>query len=433
MTVTTDDPSGPLPSRRETLDYSAERAVTSVRVVYDEEQVFDGSSFVGAYTGSEHTGNDLAITRRGGWQKPFTIYVDEQRVTLQPVAVSTSYSAAAYDLVQVNASGAGTKTITLPATALDGDVLAVQKTGTAASVVLSGAIDGGSSLTLLAASSPDKVVLRYESSATEWQVIAHEVPATPVTTLWTTLYEKDLRTLSTDAARAGYYADETIDGQPWWFHVNDNARFINGTGLVLIGSQPPSSGNNYAGTFAGLRVSEMSGYDAAKHVAIQFRCAGAPTASMQLGTRIHTGGSGFGSPAIGATTFRTHPAVSNQVVRFNSSNYGLDYQRSVVVEGGIPDLSTWVFSAQATPWVSSGSTNHDTKFRTHSFQRQVTAPTLPAMEDMQPFGVSNDTGTGEGAAYRMGFWVAGPGPGGGTTGTAAVTHVRVLQRAVASL
>lgn len=259
-------------------------------------------------------------------------------------------------------------------------------------------------------------------------------PVALPTTFWETIYERDLRTLPNQTLNAN--ADQTIDGLTWWTHYSsgngDSVAVVNGLGVRLRGSQPPTSGNNYAGAYAGIAVYLMPQYDPTKRVAVQFRFADGDVTNQslrQIGTRMFsTSVMGFGSPAGAATTQRVILGSNVSDAQFWSSNFTLDYGRQVreLPKGGVATAPhTWAFAVTADPWKGV----NDYQWRTHLFKSQLDSyePPLPRIEDMQVFGSTGDTGTGENANYRIGAWVAGPNAS--TQRTAYITHVRVLQMA----
>lgn len=73
-----DDPA--LNSRGERIDGTTDGTITAVRVVYDEEIVYtqDGGLHP-AYAQSEVGGTSFDVARTGGWQRPFTTYVEESQ------------------------------------------------------------------------------------------------------------------------------------------------------------------------------------------------------------------------------------------------------------------------------------------------------------------------------------------------------------------
>lgn len=98
MTVTfVDTPGSTLPSRAETIEFTSTDTVNRVQVIYDGEEVFDGIEFKAPFEGSTKVGNSFSVKRTGGWQKPFTLRVEESgsqtvNVHSHPASGTVDYS-----------------------------------------------------------------------------------------------------------------------------------------------------------------------------------------------------------------------------------------------------------------------------------------------------------------------------------------------------
>ncbi len=76
-----EQPGSTLRSRRESIEFTSDRAITEVRAVYDEELVYtEGGGFEPQY--SQSTKNEAAtsfsVKRNGGWQRTVTLHQDEE-------------------------------------------------------------------------------------------------------------------------------------------------------------------------------------------------------------------------------------------------------------------------------------------------------------------------------------------------------------------
>ncbi len=389
--------SSPLPSRREAIDGTADRGVAEIRVVYDGEPVYtQESGFAASYATSTRDERDFSISRLGGWQRPFDVYVEE--AGLIQVSVSASYAVRSNDLVVVDASAGGTKTLTLPATARSGDVVAFQKTGTVANVVLSGAIDGGSSLALT--QSPERVVLWWVAAESEWQVIAHEVPATPPsTTQWDVLADFDFTSYATSAVDVGQH-DYTISlGGYTWNVANSiggapGQGNVNGSGFRLLSNGRTWNGTaTQTGSHLSLPLSALPGYNAARKQAILGLINFTPTdASHRFAVGHYRATNTAASSGTQCITAASQIAASLRYI--SAANFRVQL---AAANGADPAPANSFFGAvTATLSYVFGAVRHS-----DAYGHAVFAPysgTFPAIEDVKSIGGS-DTGYASGSLY----------------------------------
>lgn len=261
-------------------------------------------------------------------------------------------------------------------------------------------------------------------------------PPTPITTFWSELYTADLRTFATQTilANDNTALDFTLDGQPWWAAASTGigegsnpVAFVNGQGLRLIGRQPSSGGNKYAGTYCGLRVHEMPGYDPAKLVAIIFRFETAiGAAAATVGCRMHTGGFGYGGAGTGASHVEVNPAGTG----YWAGNFTYTWLDRTTATWPNPDPAV-VVGMMAGPWTTLNPVYGNSRYRRCRWGLWLPeAPSgFTSVESMQVHGVSNYGGTGENANYRMAAYCAYDNT---TARTRFATHVGVYQKAVPS-
>lgn len=262
--------------------------------------------------------------------------------------------------------------------------------------------------------------------------VSVEERAVAPTTLWTTLYECDLRTLpntTIQGTKATTYKDFTLDGQPWYFHAGGGATLSvqNTFGLTGTTESEMVDGNPYTGLHVGLKVYGISGYDPNKHTAVQVRFYGnAFAGNTRVGVSMWSGAETFGyGPGNNATILVRD--TTNNTVFYRRAQAGVQMTHTVMDRAPFDTQDEWVFGVQATPWGGNAQDGiADKNYRTLSFQRDVGQSVMPSPENMQPFASYNGLGTAESSNYKMGFYF------GVTTGTANFTmrHIRVLQKPV---
>jgi hypothetical protein len=254
-----------------------------------------------------------------------------------------------------------------------------------------------------------------------------------LTTFWSTLYEKDLRTLSSQPIRpmlTSEYLAFTLDSQPWYFHGSAGSLGVSsGQGLVCSAQYGFSGGNWYAGLHVGIRVYEMAGYDPNKETAVQVRFGG-----PYLSGNAHVGATHWSGPE----QWGYGPGNHQSTTRYNATNYIVDYRGAgaMAIPDSTPvngvsetDISTWVFGASTQPYSTGWGRRHDRNHKFGYYRRHWGGTMLPPMESMVPVGTWNGSQQAEDHRHKLGFYV-GAASDTNNIVSSRVTHIRILQRAI---
>jgi hypothetical protein len=265
------------------------------------------------------------------------------------------------------------------------------------------------------------------------QLYVDEAPALP-STFWTTLYDKDLRTLpnqTVSASMSNTFANFTADGQPWCFHgCTASLMIVNGQGMVGTVNDDARDGSGYSGLHVSMKLYQMAGYDVAKETAVQVRFSDLVSGAAIGGASVWCSPSevwGYG-PGDEAAIERWYEAPYN-VSRFGGpGSTGADVSQisSPVAEyySTIAFAVSQLPTARTNPAMSNGKTN----YRAGYFKRGASPTVWPSMESMTPNGGTAGRTDISVDALKMG-WYAGVKPFG-TNKTITATHIRVLQRPV---
>lgn len=257
-----------------------------------------------------------------------------------------------------------------------------------------------------------------------------EATAAP-TTFWTTLYDKDLRTLpnqTVSATLASSYLNFTADAQPWYFHGSSGSLMIvNGQGMVGTTSADATSGGPYSGLHVGLKMYQMAGYDVAKETAVQVRFANVVSGAAIGGAAVWCSpGEQWGGPSDEVAIERWDAA--NARSRFSA--LGLDTYVTQPAQPAAESYTTLVFAVSQLPTARTNpdASNGKTNYRAGYFKRGASPTVWPSMESMTPNGGSCGRTDIAVNALKMGFYA------GSASGSKSITatHVRVLQRPVAA-
>lgn len=282
----------------------------------------------------------------------------------------------------------------------------------------------------------DGQVLTWSATNNRWE------PKDPPNSLWSTLYEVDLRTLPTQTLQPtiqyALYENVTIDGKPWFFHYAYGlATLVNGTGLQMSAEGGVYDGNRYAGLFVGLKLYEFPGWDATKATAVQVRFAG-PHFAGDIGAFHYSGGDVWGyGPGNNALVARWGSNRINTWVNGSTVNVSAESRVGTSVATGPADaaetLASFVLGAVAMPFEASPSYGVRTNRRWvyGLLRRNLTGVSaMPTIESMIPTGGGSlIDGVPHFPQYRMGAFL-GSFPGTATRVSATLTHLRVLQKAV---
>jgi hypothetical protein len=261
------------------------------------------------------------------------------------------------------------------------------------------------------------------------QLYVDEAPVLPAT-FWTTLYDKDLRTLpnqTVSASMVNTFINFTADGQPWCFHGSSGSLMIvNGQGMVGNVSGDYSSGGAYAGLHVGLKLYQMVGYDVAKETALQVRFSGNVTSSAIAGAS--TWCSPYEQWGYGPGDEVAVQRWDAYTTRSRFSALGVDHDITIPSAAAAENYTTFVLAVSQLPVARTNpeSSNGKTNYRAGYFKRGASPTVWPSMESMTPNGGSCERGDiVVGSQYLKMGWYAGSG--GGTRAITA-THIRVLQR-----
>ncbi len=265
---------------------------------------------------------------------------------------------------------------------------------------------------------PPGSTLAGKDDAIDFSVTAPEPPA-PITTFWSVLYDKDVRTLVTQsvapAAEYTYKRFTTSDGIPWAFQGSPGTAMIsNGAGLTMSSSarQLTEAQNAYAGCRVCVICNELPGYDATKELCAMVRFEGAfDAAGSEFGSVCWTGSQAYSGPAANSAVIKICREANLIGVKWtNPQNAGWDDMR--VFSRAAP------LGALATPWVAATIFSVD-RTHTQGLFREHAGTGMPAVEQLKAAGGHTET-RGRVDPVHMGFYVG--------AGSFIATHVRILQR-----
>lgn len=247
--------------------------------------------------------------------------------------------------------------------------------------------------------------------------------ATPApTSLWTVLYDKDLRTLSNQTVRGSSgseYANFTAsDGSLWCMHASPGTCVVtNGTGIVMSATsrQQTSGINGYAGCRVSLRLPHLPGYDPTKRTFVQVRFSGTLTTSDEFGANKWDGTESLASSAAAQS------AVTARI-KYNSPSVTAHGVVSGIYDFDAVNLSGIITADYVSAVLIEPTFTFDSCFAAKQ------ASTWCPPEDMYSIGCSAHSSFNGGTpttGTKAGGYV---GSSSGTT-TLNMTHIRVLQRA----
>jgi hypothetical protein len=245
-----------------------------------------------------------------------------------------------------------------------------------------------------------------------------------ISTFWTTLYERDLRALPTQAiSGSGGYTSFTMDGVRWTFHHSSStAAQVNGTGVTLTitsGRQLSIGQNAYAGLRLCVVASELPGFDSTKQTACLVRFSGVADVGKEFGATCWSGAEqwGYGPGNNNCTTKIVRVTGNTMYVKYATPNMASWDQvtNSVAVAATAEQSADWttasVFEAGTAPSACQGYALRDGGL------------SFPVLESMLVAGAFQETGSRYGARH-MGFYM---GTVSGTK-TLNATHIKVMQK-----
>jgi len=276
-------------------------------------------------------------------------------------------------------------------------------------------------------------VVRQGGWSEDLELHVREVTPLPAT-LWSTLYQKDLRTLPNQVILPklyGQYLDSgyipvTLDGVAWALQANNGiASVVNGAGIAVTSNGTASGGNGYAGCHMSIRADLLPGFDPAKKTCVQIRATGLATQLKHVGASMYTGASqyapandhigvrfGVGGSGVRANIF----GIVGTNGFFTANYYGVDPLVST------PDVGNRVFAVAWSPKFIDTQGNQS-QARYSLFGSWGGA--MPAPEDMEPVSANKFSFDINDPALA-GMYV-GADSGGGEP-IFHLTHIRVLQK-----